>query len=251
MPITSATAAASIEVLARRAVFAVVVVFPVLHEDADHFVPLLLEQPGARCHGRIDAAGQADDDARQRRACTRHGRCARLVTAFALEAAPRTTRAQSMDVLSSQANMAGYKAVMIGRRQVPAHLMPMLMTAAGTVKAARVVILGVGVAGLQAIATAKRLGAVIEASLTCARPSRSRSSRWAPSSSTSLYETAEEKEAAEGVGRLRPPDAAVLARPPEGGSRQARGRRRHGDHHRADPRSRRARADHRGHGQGP
>ena len=85
------------------------------------------------------------------------------VTSFALEAAPRTTRAQSMDVLSSQANIAGYKAVMIAADRYQ-RFFPMLMTAAGTVKAARVVILGVGVAGLQAIATAKRLGAVIEAS---------------------------------------------------------------------------------------
>ena len=85
------------------------------------------------------------------------------LTGFALEAAPRTTRAQSMDVLSSQANIAGYKAVMMAADKYQ-RFFPMLMTAAGTVKAARVVILGVGVAGLQAIATAKRLGAVIEAS---------------------------------------------------------------------------------------
>ena len=82
------------------------------------------------------------------------------LTAFALEAAPRTTRAQSMDVLSSQANIAGYKAVIMAADKYQ-RFFPMLMTAAGTVKAARVVILGVGVAGLQAIATAKRLGAVI------------------------------------------------------------------------------------------
>ncbi|RCJ08330.1 NAD(P)(+) transhydrogenase (Re/Si-specific) subunit alpha, partial [Cupriavidus necator] len=85
------------------------------------------------------------------------------VTAFALEAAPRTTRAQSMDVLSSQANIAGYKAVLVAAHHYQ-RFIPMLMTAAGTVKAARVLILGAGVAGLQAIATAKRLGAVIEAS---------------------------------------------------------------------------------------
>ena len=83
--------------------------------------------------------------------------------AFALEAVPRITRAQSMDVLSSQANIAGYKAVMVAANLYQ-RFMPMLMTAAGTVKAARVLIMGVGVAGLQAIATAKRLGAVIEAS---------------------------------------------------------------------------------------
>jgi NAD(P) transhydrogenase subunit alpha len=85
------------------------------------------------------------------------------LTAFALEAAPRITRAQSMDVLSSQANIAGYKAVMLAANTYQ-RFTPMLMTAAGTVKAARVLIMGVGVAGLQAIATAKRLGAVIEAS---------------------------------------------------------------------------------------
>jgi NAD(P) transhydrogenase subunit alpha len=85
------------------------------------------------------------------------------LTAFALEAVPRITRAQSMDVLSSQGNIAGYKAVMMAANTYQ-RFMPMLMTAAGTVKAARVLIMGVGVAGLQAIATAKRMGAVIEAS---------------------------------------------------------------------------------------
>lgn len=85
------------------------------------------------------------------------------LTAFALEAAPRITRAQSMDVLSSQANIAGYKAVLLAANAYQ-RFMPMLMTAAGTVKAARLLVMGVGVAGLQAIATAKRLGAVIEAS---------------------------------------------------------------------------------------
>ena len=83
--------------------------------------------------------------------------------AFALEAVPRITRAQSMDVLSSQANIAGYKAVLLAANTYQ-RFMPMLMTAAGTVKAARILIMGVGVAGLQAIATAKRMGAVIEAS---------------------------------------------------------------------------------------
>ncbi|QKH39699.1 Re/Si-specific NAD(P)(+) transhydrogenase subunit alpha [Achromobacter pestifer] len=84
------------------------------------------------------------------------------LTSFALEAAPRTSRAQSMDVLSSQANIAGYKAVVVAAARYP-RFFPMLMTAAGTVKAAKVVVLGVGVAGLQAIATAKRLGASVEA----------------------------------------------------------------------------------------
>ena len=84
------------------------------------------------------------------------------VTGFAMEWLPRITRAQSMDVLSSQANIAGYKAVIVAADEYR-RFMPMLMTAAGTVKAARVLVLGAGVAGLQAIATAKRLGAVIEA----------------------------------------------------------------------------------------
>lgn len=84
------------------------------------------------------------------------------VTAFAMELIPRTTRAQTMDVLSSQANIAGYKAVILAADEY-GRFMPMLMTAAGTVKAARVLVLGAGVAGLQAIATAKRLGAVVEA----------------------------------------------------------------------------------------
>ena len=120
------------------------------------------------------------------------------VTAYALEAAPRTTRAQSMDVLSSQANIAGYKAVMIGADRYQ-RFFPMLMTAAGTVKAARVVILGVGVAGLQAIATAKRLGAVIEASDV--RPSVKEQVESLGGKFIDVpYETQEEKEAAEGVG---------------------------------------------------
>jgi NAD(P) transhydrogenase subunit alpha len=87
---------------------------------------------------------------------------AKGITAFALEAAPRTTRAQSLDVLSSQANIAGYKAVLVAANEYQ-RFMPMLMTAAGTVKAARILILGAGVAGLQAIATARRLGAVVSA----------------------------------------------------------------------------------------
>jgi H+-translocating NAD(P) transhydrogenase subunit alpha len=120
------------------------------------------------------------------------------VNAFALEAAPRTSRAQSMDVLSSQANIAGYKAVMMAAERYQ-RFFPMLMTAAGTVKAARVVILGVGVAGLQAIATAKRLGAVIEASDV--RPSVKEQVESLGGKFIDVpYETQEEKEAAEGVG---------------------------------------------------
>ncbi|MCA0213447.1 MAG: Re/Si-specific NAD(P)(+) transhydrogenase subunit alpha [Proteobacteria bacterium] len=147
-----------------------------------------LMQPGATLVGMLnpfDAAGL------QRLAAAK-------VTGFALEAAPRTTRAQSMDVLSSQANIAGYKAVMIAADRYQ-RFFPMLMTAAGTVKAARVVILGVGVAGLQAIATAKRLGAVIEASDV--RPSVKEQVESLGAKFIDVpYETQEEKDAAEGVG---------------------------------------------------
>jgi H+-translocating NAD(P) transhydrogenase subunit alpha len=84
------------------------------------------------------------------------------VTAFALELMPRITRAQSMDVLSSQANLAGYKAVIDAAANF-SRAFPMMMTAAGTVAAAKVFIMGVGVAGLQAIATARRMGAIVSA----------------------------------------------------------------------------------------
>ncbi len=86
----------------------------------------------------------------------------RKVTAFAMELMPRITRAQSMDVLSSMANIAGYKAVLLAAEALP-KMFPMMMTAAGTIVAAKVFIVGAGVAGLQAIATAKRLGAVVHA----------------------------------------------------------------------------------------
>ena len=84
------------------------------------------------------------------------------VTAFAMELIPRITRAQSMDALSSMANLAGYKAVLLAANHLP-KIFPMMMTAAGTIIAAKVFIVGVGVAGLQAIATAKRLGAMVSA----------------------------------------------------------------------------------------
>ncbi|MDR8762376.1 Re/Si-specific NAD(P)(+) transhydrogenase subunit alpha [Burkholderia multivorans] len=120
------------------------------------------------------------------------------VTGFALEAAPRTTRAQSIDVLSSQANIAGYRAVLVAASLYP-RFVPMLMTAAGTVKAARVLILGAGVAGLQAIATAKRLGAVIEASDV--RPAVKEQVESLGARFLDVpYETDEEREAAQGVG---------------------------------------------------
>jgi NAD(P) transhydrogenase subunit alpha len=83
------------------------------------------------------------------------------LTVFSMDTLPRTTRAQSMDVLSSQANIAGYKAVLLAANSYPRYF-PMFMTAAGTVPPAKMLILGAGVAGLQAIATARRLGAVVE-----------------------------------------------------------------------------------------
>ena len=88
---------------------------------------------------------------------------ARRISSIAMELVPRITRAQKMDALSSQANLAGYKAVIMAAEHLP-KIFPMLMTAAGTIQPARVVIMGAGVAGLQAIATAKRLGAVVEVS---------------------------------------------------------------------------------------
>jgi NAD(P) transhydrogenase subunit alpha len=86
---------------------------------------------------------------------------AKGITCFSLDMLPRTTRAQSMDILSSQANIAGYKAVVLAAEMYPRYF-PMFMTAAGSIPPAKVLILGAGVAGLQAIATARRLGAVVE-----------------------------------------------------------------------------------------
>ncbi len=88
---------------------------------------------------------------------------ANKISTLAMELVPRITRAQSMDVLSSQANIAGYKAVLLAAVSLPKYF-PLLMTAGGTIQPARVIIMGAGVAGLQAIATAKRLGAVVEVS---------------------------------------------------------------------------------------
>lgn len=177
--------AAGAQIVDRNAAFGCELVLKVRSPSTDE---LVLMQPGTALVGMLnpfDAGGLA------RLAVSG-------LTSFALEAAPRTTRAQSMDVLSSQANIAGYKAVMIAADRYQ-RFFPMLMTAAGTVKAARVVILGVGVAGLQAIATAKRLGAVIEASDV--RPSVKEQVESLGGKFIDVpYETAEEKEAAEGVG---------------------------------------------------
>ncbi|MBT6818492.1 MAG: NAD(P)(+) transhydrogenase (Re/Si-specific) subunit alpha, partial [Nitrosomonadales bacterium] len=118
-------------------------------------------------------------------------------------ALPRNTRAQSMDVLSSQANIAGYKAVILAADYYK-KFMPMLMTAAGTVKAAKVIVLGAGVAGLQAIATAKRLGAVVEASDV--RPSVKEQIESLGGKFIEVpFETEEEKECAIGKGGYAKP----------------------------------------------
>jgi NAD(P) transhydrogenase subunit alpha len=180
-----AYAAAGADITDRAGAFGSELVLKVRAPSADE---LTLSQSGSALVGMLNPF---DKDGLQRLATAG-------LTSFALEAAPRTTRAQSMDVLSSQANIAGYKAVMIAADKYQ-RFFPMLMTAAGTVKAARVVILGVGVAGLQAIATAKRLGAVIEASDV--RPSVKEQVESLGAKFIDVpYETAEEKEAAEGVG---------------------------------------------------
>ncbi len=133
------------------------------------------------------------------------------LTGFALEAAPRITRAQSLDVLSSQANLAGYKAVLLAAHYY-GRLIPMMMTAAGTLKAARAVVLGTGVAGLQAIATAKRLGAVVEASDV--RPAaREQVESLGAKFIDVPFETDEEREIAQGTGGYaRPMPPAWMAR---------------------------------------
>jgi len=133
------------------------------------------------------------------------------LTAFALESAPRITRAQSLDVLSSQANLAGYQAVVLAAYHY-GRMFPMMMTAAGTLKAARVVVLGAGVAGLQAIATARRLGAVVEASDV--RPAaREQVESLGAKFIDVPFETDEERDIAQGTGGYaRPMPAAWMAR---------------------------------------
>jgi len=183
--IDAAYSAVGAEITDRAGAFGCELVLKVRSPNADE---LRLMKPGTNLVGMLNPFDRAGLDAL----------AAAGVTAFALEAAPRTTRAQSMDVLSSQANIAGYKAIIVAANAYQ-RFFPMLMTAAGTVKAARVVVLGVGVAGLQAIATAKRLGAVIEASDV--RPSVKEQVESLGAKFIDVpYETAEEKEAAEGVG---------------------------------------------------
>ena len=193
-----AYAAAGAELVDRAAAFGCDVVLKVRAPQTEE---IALMRSGTVLVGMLNPF---DADGLQRMAAAQ-------LSAFALEAAPRTSRAQSMDVLSSQANIAGYKAVMMAADRYQ-RFFPMLMTAAGTVKAARVVILGVGVAGLQAIATAKRLGAVIEASDV--RPSVKEQVESLGAKFIEVpYETDEERSAAEGVGGYaRPMPESWLAR---------------------------------------
>ena len=150
---------------------------------------------------------------------------AKGVSLFALELLPRITRAQSMDVLSSQATIAGYRAVLLAAEALP-KMFPMMITAAGTLNAAKVFVIGAGVAGLQAIATARRLGAAVSA--YDVRPAVKEQVQ---SLGAKFVEMQLETGAAEGQGRLRPangrrvlPQAARVDGP-------RGGRERRGDHH--------------------
>lgn len=125
------------------------------------------------------------------------------ITSFGMDAVPRITRAQKMDALSSMSSIAGYKAVLLGANALGKY-MPMMVTAAGTVAPAKVVVLGAGVAGLQAIATAKRLGAVVEA--TDVRPSVKEQVESLGGKYIDVpFETDEERETAQGVGGYAKP----------------------------------------------
>jgi H+-translocating NAD(P) transhydrogenase subunit alpha len=110
-------------------------------------------KPGAILIGMVDPLGRPDVVKQL---------ADRKLTTFSLELIPRTSRAQSMDALSSQANIAGYKAALLASAHLP-RMFPMMTTAAGTIPPAKILVIGAGVAGLQAIATARRLGAVVEA----------------------------------------------------------------------------------------
>ncbi len=160
------------------------------------------------------------------------------VTSFAMESIPRITRAQSMDALSSQANLGGYMCVVIAARD-SGNLFPMMTTAAGTIAPAKVLVLGAGVAGLQAIATARRLGGVVTGFDV-----RSVVKEQVESLGGRFLEVEAVKDAEGEGGYARPltEDENVKLRGRAGRGRKADGR----DHqHRRDPRPRRAAADHR------
>ena len=147
----------------------------------------------------------------------------RGVNTFSFDLVPRTTRAQSMDALSSQANLAGYQAVLLGAERL-GRLFPMMMTAAGTVPPARVLVMGAGVAGLQAIATARRLGAAVSA--YDVRPEVAEEVR---SLGATLRGAGARSPARR--GRLRRRAERGFSGPPAGAHRRQRRQIRRGDHH--------------------
>ncbi len=148
-----ATIAATAATALKTADIVLKVRHPIVAGTAKVKSELALMKKGAILIGHLSALANKEDVAAYAKAG---------ITAFAMEMMPRITRAQSMDILSSQSNLAGYKAVLDGAGEL-GRAFPMMMTAAGTIPPAKVFIMGVGVAGLQAIATAKRLGAVVTA----------------------------------------------------------------------------------------
>ncbi len=162
----------------------------------------------------------------------------RKITAFSTDAIPRTTRAQSMDTLSSMANIAGYKGVLLAAAELNKYF-PMFMTAAGMVPPAKVFVIGAGVAGLQAIATARRLGANVFA--TDVRPEVKEQIE----SVGAKYVGIELKRERRGRRRLRQGALRGGQGPPAGAARRAVRAVRRRDHHRAHRRRVRAPADHR------
>ena len=171
---------------------------------------------------------------------------AKGVTSFALELIPRITRAQSMDILSSQANLAGYKAVLLAANNF-GRIFPQMMTPAGTLAPSRAFIMGVGVAGLQAIATARRLGAIVTA--TDVRPATKEQVQSLGGKFVAVED--EEFKAAETVGRLRQGDERRVSRQAGRAGRRAHQAAGHRDHHRAHSRPQGAGAGERGHGARP
>ena len=166
------------------------------------------------------------------------------VTAFALELIPRITRAQSMDILSSQANLAGYKAVLLAANNF-GRIFPQMMTPGGTLAPARAFIMGVGVAGLQAIATARRLGAIVTA--TDVRPATKEQVQSLGAKFVAVED--EEFKAAETAGGYAKQMSAEYQRQAGGAGRRAHQDAGHRRHHRADPRPQGAGAGQRGHGE--
>ena len=169
---------------------------------------------------------------------------AKGVTSFALELIPRITRAQSMDILSSQANLAGYKAVLVAANEF-GRIFPQMMTPAGTLAPARAFIMGVGVAGLQAIATARRLGAIVTA--TDVRPATKEQVQSLGAKFVAVED--EEFKAAETAGGYAKEMSADYQRQAGRAGGRAHQEAGHRHHHRADPRPQGAGAGERGHGQ--